>query len=253
MKTYKLKSEFCDLKKGTEITIADNCIYQIIYKGVTIQLTGNEKELLEEVIEKDYEILSFIGTGNLNKDIVYELKQHGFYCANMYYLHTLEEMSDAVGVAYENNPVIINAIKRLSDGEVFTLGDIDSVVGVIKKFYTGTYNSQKHMMFFNKGYSINSIKKAEQPLFTTEDGVGIFEGDDYYYFVVCEVQKHNCGWSNPRTPPLGKVQFSKKEVAEQYILMNKPYLSINEILNEVKPYNSHRVSKLIELVKSKIK
>jgi len=76
----------------------------------------------------------------------------------------------------------------------------------------------------------NAIKKEK--LFCTEDGVDIFEGDVYW---------KNNGWLNVKifiAHNKMKVsdfnidkKFSTKEAAEEYVLMNKPCLSINNVLN----------------------
>ena len=104
----------------------------------------------------------------------------------------------------------------------------------------------------------NLIEEVKKPLFTTEDGVDIFKGDEYLFIVLNEnlssnwiIQSSVCDWDNPKKPPLGKLQFSKKEKAEEYILMNKPCLSINDILSKLCT-STVRINNLKKLVKSKL-
>ena len=80
------------------------------------------------------------------------------------------------------------------------------------------------------------------PLFTTEDGVPIFTNDTYWSLAFdCPVLEWN--WiaieqkadythegMEQKKPPLGRKQFSTKKAAEDWILMNKPVLSVNDVI-----------------------
>tara|TARA_R110002124_G_scaffold281430_1_gene455641 strand:+ start:927 stop:1265 length:339 start_codon:yes stop_codon:yes gene_type:complete len=106
----------------------------------------------------------------------------------------------------------------------------------------------------------DAIKKEK--LFCTEDGVDIFEGD-----IVYEVKsngkikkeplewtpsKYHLNYINNKT----NMSFSTKKAAEEYILMNKPCLTLNEMLNylgKIGNLTPARRSNLIEIVKSKLK
>jgi len=91
--------------------------------------------------------------------------------------------------------------------------------------------------------------KLDIPLFKTEDGVDIFEGDKVY-FVNITNQRFNidiCLQADLYKSHL--LYFSTKEKAEEYILMNKPCLSINNVLGI---YNDPLIkSQLIKLIKNK--
>src|SRR6185312_3942529 len=80
----------------------------------------------------------------------------------------------------------------------------------------------------NKGY-----------LFITEDNVIIYEGD-YYYSVnnkFCHSGKNNgLGWYHPET---GEKYFSTMDAASEYILCNKPLLSLNEVFSKCNVDYSH--------------
>lgn len=179
-------------------------------------------EFWEEVVEKDYEILSI--------------------STNSYFGITTSKLDIE---AYLKCPKSINkwsihSVKRLSDGEIFTVGD--KVVhnfckeAKIEKIYFIEPN--RLTIYVSKGWnvSISNIEHIKQPLFTTEDGVDIFEGDKY-----CSVWKDDLTFQGTFTAEkvnLGKftnpetmMVFSTKQTAEEYILMNKPYLSINDINN----------------------
>lgn len=88
-------------------------------------------------------------------------------------------------------------------------------------------------------------------LFRSEDGVGIYEGDTYYALE----DNYKDTWLKivryvGSTQPNGVKQFSKKEKAENYILMNKPCLSINDVKSFIT--RDWLETDLKELVKSKL-
>ena len=88
---------------------------------------------------------------------------------------------------------------------------------------------------YQKMAEFKESKTKKPVLFTTEDGVDVYEGDDY--FVVLEpswnweLLKHkciSCGIKNDR-PDLK--YFAIEANAKEYILMNKPCLSLQDLLS----------------------
>src|SRR5690606_14128129 len=77
----------------------------------------------------------------------------------------------------------IHSVKRIYDGEIFTVGDrfMDGEINAIKI-------SNNEMWIFHNGdkpnIKLKEAKKIKTPLFTTEDGVGIYEGDKYFQLAV---------------------------------------------------------------------
>lgn len=178
-------------------------------------VTPGSYELVEEVVEKDYEILLY---QNIHTRVKCKPKE-----------------------SYNPTLFKIHSIKRLSDGEIFTVGrkvqqpNCKSNTFTITEFKLDCNNKKMLAIGNNGGICINKIEHYKQPLFTTEDGVDIFEGDSY-----CKVNNQSdyslvTGFiaygahNNYRG-----LKFSTKEAAEEYILMNKPCLSINDILNKSK-------------------
>ncbi len=105
----------------------------------------------------------------------------------------------------------------------------------------------------------------EKPLFTTEDGVNIYEGDKYFQLAISfnpnfreaiyeEIARpnitysYNCKEGREQLNKNGRYYFSTKEAAEEYILMNRPCLSVNDLLNS----GFLMREELIKLVKSKL-
>jgi len=104
---------------------------------------------------------------------------------------------------------------------------------------------------------------CKQAILITEDGVDIFEGDNYYFVNTNLDFKAYAGTimkgmtaTNPDTK-----KFSTKKAAENYIKMNKPCLSLNDVLEVVEDtcvitLNSTRKAvkeKLTKIVKQKLK
>lgn len=86
-----------------------------------------------------------------------------------------------------------------------------------------------------KDFIINNIPRV--PMFTTQDGVNLYEGDKVYsvpyYFSISEkiVGKYD-GYNENHPVPhwySDDKYFSSKEKAREYIIMNKPCLSIKEV------------------------
>jgi len=97
--------------------------------------------------------------------------------------------------------------------------------------------------------NINSIKKFKQPLFTTEDGVDIFEGDtvhmvDRFDYSITD------GIVNNKDFGCNKTRFSSKENAEDYVVLNKPCLTYGDIQEFLKVENCEKV---YDLAAAKIK
>ena len=90
-------------------------------------------------------------------------------------------------------------------------------------------------------------------MFTTEDGVDIFKGDKIYSHSQFKLWEHIVE-DNDIAPIKW---FSTKEAAEEYIILNKPCLSVKEIIDSVDTTLDEFISNvtlfnlLKELVKSK--
>lgn len=65
-----------------------------------------------------------------------------------------------------------------------------------------------------------------RPLFTTEDGVEVFE-DDEYYEVLPDFNMFNDKARN--AAPSGYLKFSTQQAAENYIVENKPGINLKEV------------------------
>ena len=118
-------------------------------------------EFFEEVVEKDYEILSYF-------------KKDRPACV------TTKKRGGEKHEEFWN----IHSVKRLSDGEVFTIGDLIKTTyteGIrILKFKNPEVN--EYFIEISTGFTrLLSLGKVKQPIFLTHDGKDIFEGDTVWY------------------------------------------------------------------------
>jgi hypothetical protein len=131
-------------------------------------------------------------------------------------------------------PQEILSIKRLSDGEIFTVGDKfkaniggSDVIRTIQKIQVegdainiqhenGDLTNRKCVGIFNQ------IKKVKQPIFLTHNGIDIFEGDTVWY-VNKENLYHDYAIALARTSFNSNTHayFLTREGAEEYIEKNK--------------------------------
>jgi hypothetical protein len=229
-------------KKTGEIAIYKDGILKS--SGFAIELgVEPSSKYWEEIIEKDYEILSLARFCSIKPKIT-DVSDYGDG-----YIEALLKCDNAR----------IHSVKRLSDSEIFTIGD--KVIGYnnsIAKIKTIDLVGEVSLNIGtdkSEGFSLKNLKKAKQPLFTTEDGVDIFEGDEYYsvnehYWTVLEPE--NTCKIDYETYHKNRHNFSTKEKAEEYILLNKPCLSINDI-NKLKCLTFSNWDKFLkESVKSKL-
>lgn len=205
-------------------------------------------EFWQEVIEKDYEILQFRSLESFKQGLIIEV------------YNNLDKYLNSQ--SWE-----IYSVKRLSDGEIFTIGDkvyhTNNVLfkeGIIIKFHI----LSNGIWFKTDKFDVPIIfieNKSKKPLFKTEDGVDVFEGDDIYSIDdVLNIKKHrlfNARYDD-KTLLNNRLffnsdykHFSTKEKAEEYILMNKPCLSVNDFdkLTLGGPFNEtiDRLKKLVKL------
>jgi hypothetical protein len=117
-------------------------------------------------------------------------------------------------------------------------------------YYQNSVNSGIWKAFSNVKAAQHWLKiKYPDKLFTTNDNVDIYRGDEYYSINdFWEITEHdtriiiNC---NPT--------FSTKEAAKEYILMNKPCLSLNDVFSTVTWLENSNRKLLKELVIKKLR
>ena len=165
------------------------------------------KEYWEEIVDRDYEILSVIAYAVCNKDLRYW---------------------------------DIKSVKRLSDGEIFSIGDEVGTPGFsfpIAEFKMCTEENtivvSSYSNFGSDGrYNtrLKDVKKVRKPIFVTEDGVELYEGDKYYVIYTWSVEglftvgKHPEDYIHPNIK-----YFAEKANAEEYVRLNEPKYSLKDV------------------------
>ncbi len=159
----------------------------------------------------------------------------------------------------------INQVKRLFDGEVFTVGDKTNF-DVIERFEV--YKDQHMLAHFKNGMLSSHINNLEKdipkvPLFTCFDGNNNYVGE-----LVYPVKLSDKTLLPPFTTKITTgnisfehegymIYFSTEEKAKDYILLNKPievsYSELQKVFSERKRWPDAVLSKDIEkFFKSKI-
>lgn len=99
-------------------------------------------------------------------------------------------------------------------------------------------------------------KEIKQPLFITEDKVEIFEDNIILFYITNSWKISTFKYINEYCIGISsKIGFDKyfstEKAANEYILMNKPCLSILDVIRN-RTVNDYDINKLKELVKSKL-
>jgi hypothetical protein len=133
----------------------------------------------------------------------------------------------------------ITSIKRLSDGEVFSIGDKINFRGLYGNSSEHKYDTIKGfdlkqdgslgILYHNGLVGLNKIEKYKESILTTEDNEELFGGENIYG-VTDDFKLCYTSIATKENVQRCRV-FAKRENAEEYILMNKPLLSLNDILS----------------------
>lgn len=126
----------------------------------------------------------------------------------------------------------IYSVKRLSDGKVFTIGDKYKNLSQTQIYTIKEFEIRDGVLRANAaeyGFDFfEDLIKVKEILFITEDGRPVYKDDKFYYvnkyFIIDEYWADNA-W----TPKEDGLEFSTEEKAQEYVLMNKPLFSVQEI------------------------
>jgi hypothetical protein len=156
----------------------------------------------------------------------------------------------------------IHSVKRLSDQEVFSIGDevewsFCEGGHKINRFYQQIEGGMLYVdghepCKFN--FPFLGIKKATKPipLFKSLDGKDLFIGDDVFIVVTFDnIHQHTLKESDRGMWKDAKM-FSTKEAAEGYAIMNRPHFSINDLKNIIGKRDWIGRDFFIELAKEKL-
>lgn len=213
----------------------------------------------ELVSNSDFEILTFYCP---ESEKYADLQKNGNYFNSREFAEPLfggAKVSDLLN----SKSHTICSVRRLSDGQIFSVGDYFRAMGrkyKITSFRMGIVNDGLYADGQAKngdqysGYDIKHLQKIDGPLFTTHDGQPIYYADEYYIVY----PQYTTSWVSQAVDKMhgALATFSTKELAEAWILMNKPCLSITDIIKVGHQSTLHLmnfdelVNKLKVLVKS---
>lgn len=196
-KKYKLIKEYPGSpKKGSIATVdeSNDFVQSYTVGDFTYEFSTNLKaypEFWEEVEEKKYEILSVLGIEKVRKVKDFDIETGG-------YLETHPNSNEFYPEKDSSKHILSNftiySIKRLSDGEVFSIGDKikaepfvrDRKYTVIDEIYYNEHDQLSYETYKGEAPRTfvfdNNVKHYKEPLFVTKDGVGIY-GDEEFYFI----------------------------------------------------------------------
>ena len=241
MKKYRLIKNY----PGCSWRFNSICSNDFIWENDKKVYLKNYPEFWEEVIEKDYEILSLL----LKKGYTYKVTKVD--------LSNSRGFIEALLNCYNNR---IYSIKRLSDGKIFTLGDIirhnNNVaypIGELTKITivndTLFFESNRNYYGFNANMCF--ISKVQQPLFITEDGFPIYQGDTYWCVNTAPHLWSIFQQTAKERTILNKtvIAFKSVDLAQKYIDDNKPKVKLFTTEDGVDIFEGDEVFELINNTK----
>lgn len=215
----ELLSKYPDVCK--EISDAHSSLWFLDVKNKTMDELWNEF-LNQNTEQKEWEIVSFLFAG------VEEWRRTDYL--NNYSAGGTVEFD--LQYLLSNTNYKIHSVKRLSDGEVFSVVDKVEEFGKIFGFEIMGGNSLHAKCGFTDERTflphISNIKKSKPCLFVTEDGVEIVANDSCFE-VTKDFRIYQSSYYENANPNHTSKYFSIREKAEEYILLNKPCLSLKEI------------------------
>ena len=157
----------------------------------------------------------------------------------------------------------IYSVKRLSDGEIFKLGDTIDFDGLgngklleiefeiaLGDKGTGRLCFVNDNRRLGKWFSINQLNKVKEPIFITHDGVSVSKPDTIWLLhkKTNTVSPYIIRIENDLS---GYICFSKKEKLNEYMLRHKPCLSLDDIQRAIH-LSPMLWDKLLEAAKAKL-
>lgn len=150
---------------------------------------------------------------------------------------TLENLLNSHIYSVKTGSLEIYSVKRLSDGVEFKIGDSIKVTKPCKASFkiSHLYYAEKDCMACGD-YDLKYAEKVEK-LFTTEDRVDIYKGDKVWIvFKDWDLEMDIVPISNGFVLDEISKYFFNKTAAEEYIFMNKPRFTTQEVCDSLSQY-----------------
>lgn len=227
----------------------------LLGRVITLESCGIFPEFWEEVIENNYQILEYRTEGGNSCKAPFLQGSHQFYIDERCKIHS---------------------VKRLSDGEIFTIGDrITATNNIYYDGYKMTNrmsgawrpdftNTQIHSFELTEGklvatfsasnftpkagQLIEHVEKVQKMLLAkTIDGVDIYEGDEFYCLSGNDIEKLTARVIEYEE----KLIFSTRDLAQEHIVLNTICLSLKDVKTILRSRTEVR-SKLRALVEERL-
>lgn len=203
----------------------------IILDGIEYTLTPKEAE--STPVEREWEILSF--RSKVIKDDIWYLKENGLYRIgkHMNGFYTLDNMLNDDFMSVKGGQIEIHSVKRLNDGEIFSVGDKIEDAFRDKSFETIlSFELKDGSIWLRTSKEGNgctlyvAIKYKEEPLFITHDNIPYYRTEPMKEWWSVDNKTFFFGTTNRFCDKDYIIRFSTKESAEKYIEENKPKLKV---------------------------
>lgn len=191
----------------------------------------NYGSLLSIVADKDYEILFRFSDGkhvaNVIANALKKVKHKDWEVVKSWYVPGKSELQ-------------IQSVRRLSDNEVFSIGDkCEFGIGIREiEFFSVEFDKLMHVKIKDAGMvRLEDLTHAKPPLFKTDDGKDIYEKQPLWivfrsfeceYGIVCMKYSGSNAGDFLYMPDNNKY-FATKEAANAYVLINKQCLSLKDV------------------------
>lgn len=249
---YILQNNLPDCKAGAEFVYVETGDNYVCYDNMAVPskwsiaynakyVENNPEWFLPKQPIKDYEILSFWCKCDSNYSILSKNEDGTFGNYNT-------EEKDLL-----SSPThLIHSVKRLSGSNTFTVWEDAGSIGVeggLKIDRISIINGICRLESCHKGYILLSDARKivnPKPVIITEEGVKKFKGSTATYV---DTNNWEIGtWTSIPDPliqrgTIGEPDetdfshykwFDKQDNAEQYVRLNQPSLSVNEIIEEIR-------------------
>jgi len=237
MVRYKCVKEYPGSPKlGTEVNYSEkHKIYNYnggnFYTELPKHQVENLPEFWEEIKENEFLILSVSAT---KENTLYKVGHVDKITNTKSYTKCILE--DSMSLGYWE----IHSVQRLSDGEIFKLGDAvargrdwkgwKNPACIIRSFKVRNREIEVEIQQEedSSNYPLGGFYHVKEPLFTTEDGVDKYLGDNCYVIPLSSWTIGN-GTITSAAFSAAKARFHSKDAAEKWVDENKPKYSIKDI------------------------
>ena len=207
-------------------------------------ISGKWYQEVEE--KKDYEIQSFKFI--LPQELIYDLRINGDYWMGESASLPLKACLQNVAAGF----MFIHSVKRLSDGEVFTVKE-DEINGMGKIIKIEIWHGHLFLYSTDNNYArLDYAVKNPTPtiLLTTHDGAIVTNPDTQIY--ICHKNfNHGQTTAGAISTNQNNIYFYDKKARDNYIIQNKPVaVSCIEIAKAV-TFTSDQLNQLVEFFKRK--